>query len=152
MFIDYCLAILTLLVIDSITCKVIVLEYIPLDTQGSLNKTGMCVMKTMKVILISVLIMFSLFSTWVMWQIGYSGIWLAGIDNPGSLQILLDLVIACSLICTWIYKDAKDRGSNPYPWMIGTVFAGSLVPLLYLIFRRQIQTHALQKNNKAVQV
>lgn len=94
-------------------------------------------MKIVKLSLVSVLVLFGGFSTWVMWQVGYSGIWLAGLDNPGSLQILLDLAIACTLICSWIYQDAKSRGINPYPWFIATLLGGSLAPLVYLICRSE---------------
>lgn len=94
-------------------------------------------MKKIKLSLLFVLVVFGGFSTWVMWQVGYSGIWLAGFDNLGSMQILLDLAVACSLICFWIYQDAKSRGSNPYPWMIGTFLGGSLAPLLYCLFREK---------------
>ena len=98
---------------------------------------GMPIMKKVKLSLVSVLVAFGGFSTWVMWQVGYSGIWLAGLDNPASLQILLDLVIACTLICTWMYQDAKSRGIKPYPWIIATLFSGTLAPLVYLIVRVQ---------------
>lgn len=94
-------------------------------------------MKKLKVSLVIVLIGFGGFSTWVMWQVGYSGIWLAGFDSLGSMQILMDLAIACTLICFWIYRDAKSRGANPYPWMLGTFLGGSLAPLLYFFFREQ---------------
>ncbi len=104
-------------------------------------------MKKFKTSLIVILVFFGGFSTWVMWQVGYSGIWMAGFDNPGSLQILMDLVIACFLICTWIYQDAKRRGHNPYPWLIATFFAGSLAPLFYLILRGQESSKSEFKNN-----
>jgi len=78
---------------------------------------------------------FAVFSTWVMWQDGYFGIWQAGIASPASLQILLDLAICCILICSWMKKDAQARGINPYPWMLATFAVGSIAPLVYLIIR-----------------
>jgi hypothetical protein len=78
---------------------------------------------------------FVAFSSWVMWQVGYIGIWQAGFESPASLQILLDLVICCLLITSWIKKDAEQRGVNPYPWIIATVFSGSIAPLAYLLVR-----------------
>ena len=82
-----------------------------------------------------ILISFGLFSSWVMWGIGYMGIWQAGIESSGSLQILLDLAVCCLLICSWIKNDAKARGVNPYPWFIAVLTSGSLAILVYLIVR-----------------
>jgi hypothetical protein len=82
-----------------------------------------------------ILIDFAAFSTWVLWQHGYLGIWQAGFTSPASLQILLDLAICCFLICSWIKADAQSRGINPYPWMVATFASGSLAPLVYLIVR-----------------
>jgi len=70
-----------------------------------------------------------------MWKIGYMGIWQAGIESPGSLQILLDLAVCCLLICSWIKNDAQARGVNPYPWIVATFTSGSLAILVYLIVR-----------------
>ena len=92
-------------------------------------------MSLRKFLLGFILIDFALFSTWVMWQVGYFGIWQAGLESPGSLQILFDLAIACLLICTWMKKDAEQRGINPYPWIVATFAAGTLVPLVYLLIR-----------------
>ncbi len=78
---------------------------------------------------------FVAFSSWVMWHVGYIGIWQAGFESPASIQILLDLVICCLIITSWIKKDAEARGMNPYPWIIGTVFTGSIAPLAYLLVR-----------------
>lgn len=95
-------------------------------------------MNMKKLLLWFVLIDFALFSGWVMWKVGYIGIWQAGFASLGSLQVLLDLVICASLICAWIFNDARQRGANPWPWMIATLFAGSLAPLLYLIVRERV--------------
>lgn len=92
-------------------------------------------MNLKKLALWFVLIDFGLFSTWVMWRVGYLGIWQAGFASPGSLQVLLDLCICAGLICAWIIADARQRGANPWPWVVGTLFLGSLAPLAYLIRR-----------------
>jgi len=81
------------------------------------------------------LIIFGSYSTWVMWNIGYFGIWQAGFTSSGALQILLDLVIGVFLICCWIKKDAESRNRSPYPWMAGALLTGTIAPLIYLIAR-----------------
>ena len=78
---------------------------------------------------------FSAFSAWVMWEIGYLGVWQAGFVSSGSLQILLDLVIGCFLICSWMIGDAKARGLNPIPWVIAVGLTGTIAALAYLLVR-----------------
>lgn len=78
---------------------------------------------------------FAAFSSWVMWDAGYLGIWQAGMASPASWQLLLDLAIACVLISVWIKGDAESRGINPWPWMVAIVFTGSLATLAYLLIR-----------------
>ncbi len=93
---------------------------------------------------------FAVFSTWVLWDTGYLGIWLAGMASPASAQILLDLVISCLLISVWIKGDAEQRGINPWPWMIAIGFTGSLATLVYLLVREYQVTPALRQARGAV--
>lgn len=92
---------------------------------------------------------FFIFSTWVMWDIGYLGIWQAGMVSSGSWQILMDLAIACVLISSWIKGDAEQRGINPWPWIVATLFAGTLAPLMYLIVREYQRAPALKPSQSA---
>lgn len=92
-------------------------------------------MSAKKILLWGMFVGFSLYSTWVLWEVGYFGIWQAGLVSAGSLQILLDLVVCCVLIASWMIKDARSRGLNPYPWVIATLFMGSISPLAYLLAR-----------------
>ena len=45
-----------------------------------------------------------------MWNVGYLGIWRAGMQSPASWQLLLDLAISCVLISVWIKGDAEQHG------------------------------------------
>lgn len=101
-------------------------------------------MNLKKLLLWSVLIEFALFSGWVMWEVGYIGIWQAGFASIGSLQILLDLVICASIISMWLYQDARQRGINPWPWLVATLAAGSLPVLFYLIVRERSPQRQMQ--------
>lgn len=91
------------------------------------------------------LIDFVIFSTWVMWDIGYLGIWQAGFESSGSLQILIDLGIGCLLICSWIIGDAKARGVSSAPWIVATFAIGTIAPLAYLLVR-EYQLDRLEYN------
>lgn len=52
-----------------------------------------------------------------------------------SLQIYIDLVIAVTVICVWIYRDATTHGRNPWPWLIAAAIVGMFSPLVYLLTR-----------------
>lgn len=86
-------------------------------------------------LLILVLAVFAAISLYAMLQVGYLGIWQSGLVSWGAFQILVDLVIACGLICIWMVLDARQRGTNPWPYVAITVFSGSFGPLLYLLMR-----------------
>lgn len=88
-----------------------------------------------KTLLTLILLSFGAFSTWVLLDVGYFGIWSAGFTDSASLQILLDLVVCCLIISSWMIKDAKSRGMNPVPWLIAIAATGSIAILIYLVHR-----------------
>lgn len=88
-----------------------------------------------KALLALVLIDFAVLTGYTVLQVGYVGIWQAGIADWGAIQILADLVIACGLIAVWMVIDARERGMNPWPYIAVTLVAGSFGPLLYLLRR-----------------
>jgi len=89
--------------------------------------------------LVVALLGFGLFSSYVMWEVGYLGIWRAGLDNLGAMQILADLVIMGTLLLALLWRDARTRGRRLWPYAGVTYLAGSFGPLLYLLLgdRRQ---------------
>jgi Protein of unknown function DUF2834 len=87
----------------------------------------------MKPVLTLALLAFGAYSTYAMFEVGYFGIWAAGFTSVGSLQVLLDLVIACLLISSWMVLDARRTGRNPWLYVGITLVAGSIGPLLYLV-------------------
>lgn len=88
-----------------------------------------------KALLWLIFIDFAVFSGWVMWQVGYMGVWAAGFTDPGSMQLLFDLVICCLLISSWLKQDARQWEMNPYPWMVAIFITGSIAILVYLLIR-----------------
>lgn len=84
-----------------------------------------------------ILAAFGAYSIYVMWDFGYLGIWRAGLANAAALQILLDLVITCLLISSWMIGDARAKGLKAWPFVGITVAAGSFGPLLYLLYRER---------------
>ena len=81
------------------------------------------------------LVAFGAFSVWVTATQGYTGFLGLAAREPWALQILLDLTIACLLYSMWLVRDARQHGINPWPYLLVTLFAGSLGGLAYLVRR-----------------
>jgi RsiW-degrading membrane proteinase PrsW (M82 family) len=88
-----------------------------------------------RILVILTLILFGALTVAALWQDGILKIFSSIPQSLGSLQIYLDLVIACSLINVWIWHDAKKHGRNPWLWIIATFIVGSFSPLIYLLAR-----------------
>ena len=83
-----------------------------------------------------VLVDFVAFTAWVVATGGNVGEIIAAFSsNPWQLQVAIDLVLALSLVCVWMWNDARQRGANPLPWVVATAFTGSIAPLAYLLLR-----------------
>lgn len=96
-------------------------------------------------ILVVILLDFAALTGWAIYEVGYIGLFAAGLAGPGALQVLTDLVIMGGLLCIWMVGDARARDINPWPFIVITVFAGSFGPLLYLLVRsRQTATQPHQ--------
>lgn len=70
---------------------------------------------------------------YAVYQVGYWGIIDYHWRSVAGWQVIVDLVIACVLIVIWMVADARHRGLNPWPFVIITVFLGSIGPLIYLL-------------------
>jgi hypothetical protein len=82
-----------------------------------------------------VFVPFFVYSLWVAATHGPLGwLTLAGRD-PWALQMLLDLAIALFVVGGLVVRDAKARGRNPWPWVVGTVLVGSIAPMIYAFTR-----------------
>lgn len=92
----------------------------------------------MRPLLILVLAGFGAFSMFVMWEVGYLGIWQAGLASPGAAQVLVDLVIMSVIALTYLRRDAQRTGRTFWPFALLTLAAGSFGPLLYLVSRRSL--------------
>jgi uncharacterized protein YacL len=87
----------------------------------------------MRAVLFLVLAAFGAFSLYAMWQVGYVGIWQAGMASVGAWQVLLDLVIMSFIALGFMARDAHRTGRKLWPYALVTVAAGSFGPLLYLL-------------------
>lgn len=82
-----------------------------------------------------ILVAFSAFSLWVIAGHGYFGFLTLAGREPWAMQMLIDLVLACSFGLAWLSNDAKRRGIPRWPFVIATVFLGSIGLLDYLVYR-----------------
>lgn len=92
-----------------------------------------------------ILIAFSLFSGYVVYQYGYIGLFEQGLANAATLQIFLDLTIALSLVLIWMWQDARKQGISPLPYVVLTLTLGSIGPLVYLVRRSGKEPHLLTR-------
>ncbi len=83
--------------------------------------------------LIFVILAFGAYSMYVMHAVGYFGLWQSVFVNVATIQVILDLVIVCTLACFWMVGDARKTGRNPWPYVAITLTAGSFGPLFYLL-------------------
>lgn len=82
-----------------------------------------------------VLLLFGALTAAALMDVGYMGILRPHFESFGAGQVLADLVIACTLACFWMVRDARSRGTNPWPFVVVTLVAGSFGPLTYLLSR-----------------
>lgn len=91
----------------------------------------------------AVLIGFSAFSVYVVYQYGYIGLFEQLLANAATIQAFLDLTIALSLVMLWMWGDARKQGISPLPYVALTLTLGSIGPLLYLVRRFGKTPHLL---------
>jgi hypothetical protein len=90
-------------------------------------------------LLVLVLLVFTPLTAIALWNHGYWGIIAPHFQSFGAAQVFADLVIALSIVMTWIWKDARASGRSPWPWVLTTLVLGSFGPLLYLLTRKPVK-------------
>ena len=83
----------------------------------------------------AILLAFSAFSLYVVYQYGYIGLFEQALANAATVQVFLDLGIALSLVILWMWQDAQKHDIAPLPYLALTLTLGSIGPLLYLVRR-----------------
>jgi hypothetical protein len=95
----------------------------------------------------AVLADFSAFTAWVVYHHGYSEFFTTAASSAVAAQVLVDLTLALVLVTLWMIRDARKRGVSVVPYLLVTLFLGSIGPLLYLFRRagdaRTAPAHAL---------
>ncbi|MFT4614892.1 MAG: drug/metabolite transporter (DMT)-like permease [Bacteroidia bacterium] len=84
---------------------------------------------------IVILIPFLALTIYSVAKVGYFGLFEYHLHSPARWQVFTDLVIALLLVLMWLVPQAKTEGRNPWPWVVATLFLGSIGPLAYLAWR-----------------
>lgn len=93
-------------------------------------------MRSKRTLALVLLVPFALLTLYALQQVGYVGIFDYHRHSPAGWQVFADLVIALVLVLSWMIPEARKAGRNPWPWVVATVFLGSIGPLLYLALGR----------------
>ena len=78
---------------------------------------------------------FSALTAYAVAQHGFVGVFALAFANAATITLSVDLVIALSLVAGWMWRDARERGVTPLPYLLLTMLLGSVGPLLYLVRR-----------------
>lgn len=97
-------------------------------------------MSRLRLIAIILLIPFLALTLYAVYSVGYIGIFDYHRHSPAGWQVFADLVVALMIVLCYMVPEAKKAGKNPWPWVVATLFLGSIGPLLYLVFGRQYTT------------
>ena len=66
---------------------------------------------------------------------GTAGVLHAAFANAATVAVFIDAVIALTMVAMWMVRDAAQRGASVLPYLLLTLFMGSMGPLIYLIGR-----------------
>ena len=87
-----------------------------------------------------VLLIFGGWTTVVVLDHGYTGFLTLAAEHHWGAQMFVDLGIALALFAVWMIDDARSRGRAVWPFLVLTLFTGSIGPLLYLSLRGTAET------------
>lgn len=77
---------------------------------------------------------FAAFTGWILFTQDNLALLESTLANPWGLQIFADLCIMAMFGSMWLYRDAKKKGINPWPWIAAILPTGSLAVLAYATF------------------
>jgi hypothetical protein len=90
-------------------------------------------MNRTQLVLAAILVDFTALTGWALYETSWEA-FATTMQNPLMIQTAADLVIALAACGFFIWRDAKQRGINPLPYLLLTLL-GSPGPLAYLIRR-----------------
>ena len=82
-----------------------------------------------------VLVVFGVYTADIVIHHGYTGFLGVAMEAGWGQQVFIDLCIALFIGLGFLIKDARQKGIAAWPFVIATVFLGSIGPLMYLSYR-----------------
>lgn len=89
-----------------------------------------------RLLAIALLVPFTAVTAYALADVGYLGVIEQLLAGPANWQIAFDLVAALLLVLVFVFRDARARGRNPWPYLAMTLALGSFGPLLYFALAR----------------
>jgi hypothetical protein len=84
---------------------------------------------------IAVFAAFTIYTTMVVLDYGYTGFLELAMTGGWAAQIFIDLCIALTLFAIWMIPDARERGIPAWPYFLAILTTGSVGALAYLVHR-----------------
>jgi hypothetical protein len=88
-----------------------------------------------KLVILFALVDFTILSILAMWHEGIQGMIQLAKGSLMGATLTADLCISLTLVATALYRDARQHGRSPWPFLVLTLTTGSIGPLLYLLLR-----------------
>ena len=92
-------------------------------------------MKLRTFFVIAVFAAFTIYTTIVVMNHGYTGFIELALAGGWGAQMFIDLVIALLLFTIWMVPDARERGIPFVPYVLAILATGSVGALAYLVHR-----------------
>lgn len=96
-------------------------------------------MQRIRPVILVVAVLFTVYSTMVAVDHGYTGFLSLALREPWGMQILVDLCISLTMVTSLLVIDARRRKQAAWPWVLVTVLLGSIGPLWYLALRKPMK-------------
>ena len=84
---------------------------------------------------IAVFAAFTIYTTMVVLDYGYTGFLELAMTGGWAAQVFIDLCIALALFALWMIPDARERGIPAWPYFLAILTTGSVGALAYLVHR-----------------
>ena len=88
--------------------------------------------------LVTVFVAFTVWSLSIVAGQGFSPLAALLTGAPWAQQLFVDLCLALGVAWVWLFQDARRHGIRAWPYVLGTLAAGSIGVLAYLVHREVV--------------
>lgn len=99
----------------------------------------------MRVVFAAFAVVLVVVSTIAMVTDGYFAIFGVAFESWAGAQVFADLCVALCFACRWVYRDARETGRNPWPWLLAVPPLGSLAPIGYFVWTRYLSAGSAER-------